>query len=104
MMALQIRITRTDTRGNIWGANQRIRTDEAIRVGTINGAHASYEEKIKGSITARKLADLVVLGRDPLKENPSTLFLFPSNAPWLAAIGPSSRKTTRVVRLTIGGT
>lgn len=51
--------------------------DEAIRVGTINGAHASYEEKIKGSITAGKLADLVVLGRDPLKENPSALVSIP---------------------------
>jgi predicted amidohydrolase YtcJ len=77
MMALQSEVTRTDTRGNIWGANQRIRVEEAIRVGTINGAHASYEEKIKGSITARKLADLVVLGRDPLKENPSTLISIP---------------------------
>ena len=77
MMALQSEVTRTDTKGNIWGANQRIRVDEAIRVGTINGAHASYEEKIKGSITAGKLADLVVLGRDPLKENPSTLISIP---------------------------
>jgi predicted amidohydrolase YtcJ len=77
MMALQSEVTRTDTKGNVWGANQRIRVDEAIRVGTINGAHASYEEKIKGSITAGKLADLVVLGRDPLKENPSTLNSIP---------------------------
>jgi predicted amidohydrolase YtcJ len=77
MMALQSEVTRTDTNGNVWGANQRIRVDEAIRVGTINGAHASYEEKIKGSITAGKLADLVVLGRDPLKENPSALVSIP---------------------------
>jgi len=77
MMALQSQVTRTDTKGNVWGANQRITLEEAIRVGTINGAHASYEEKIKGSITAGKLADLVVLGRDPFKEDPSSLVTIP---------------------------
>ena len=73
MMALQSEVTRTDTKGNVWGPKQRITVEEAIRVGTINGAFASYEETSKGSIEAGKLADLVVLGRDPFKEDPSTL-------------------------------
>jgi predicted amidohydrolase YtcJ len=77
MMALQSEVTRTDTKGNVWGPKQRITVEEAIRVGTLNGAYASYEENIKGSIEAGKLADLVVLGRDPLKENPSTLVTIP---------------------------
>ena len=65
MMALTSMITRTDLRGTAWGANQRVTFDEAMRVLTMNGAYASYEERIKGSLTAGKLADLVVLGRDP---------------------------------------
>jgi predicted amidohydrolase YtcJ len=77
MMALQSEVTRTDTKGNVWGPKQRITIEEAIRVGTLNGAYVSYEEKIKGSIEAGKLADLVVLGRDPLRENPSTLITIP---------------------------
>jgi len=77
MMALQSEVTRTDTRGNVWGPQQKISVGEAIRVGTINGAYASYEENLKGSIETGKLADLVVLGRDPLKENPSTLVTIP---------------------------
>jgi predicted amidohydrolase YtcJ len=65
MMALTSMITRTDIRGTTWGANQRITFNEALRVLTVNGAHASYEERLKGSLTAGKVADLVVLGRDP---------------------------------------
>ena len=77
MMALQSEVTRTDMNGHVWGANQRISVEEAIYVGTMNGAYASYEENLKGSIEPGKLADLVVLGRDPFKENPSTLVTIP---------------------------
>ena len=77
MMALQSEVTRTDMNGNVWGASQRISVEEAIRVGTINGAQASYEEGLKGSIEPGKLADLVVLGRDPFHEDPSKLVDIP---------------------------
>jgi len=77
MMFLQSAVTRTDTKGNVWGPKQRISIAEALRVGTVNGAHASFEEKLKGSIEVGKLADLVVLGRDPLKENPASLVSIP---------------------------
>jgi predicted amidohydrolase YtcJ len=77
MMALRSEVTRTDSKGNVWGPRQRISVEEAIRVGTINGAYASYEENIKGSIEAGKLADLVVLGRDPFKVDPMELIDIP---------------------------
>src|SRR5690242_1154808 len=77
MMPLQTEVTRTDIRGNVLGPKQKITVEEATRVGKINGAYASYEENIKGSIEVGKLADLEVLGRDPLKENPSTLVTIP---------------------------
>lgn len=77
MMALQSSVTRKDIKGNPWGLEQRVTVEEAIRIGTIHGAYASYEEKRKGSIEAGKYADLVVLGRDPFKEDPSTLVTIP---------------------------
>lgn len=46
-------------------------------VGTINGAYASFEEDLKGSLEPGKLADLVVLGRDPLREPPESLVTIP---------------------------
>jgi predicted amidohydrolase YtcJ len=77
MMFLQSAVTRTDIKGTVWGPRQRITVAEALRVATLHGAHASFEEKHKGSIEAGKLADLTVLGRDPLKEDPSTLVSIP---------------------------
>ncbi len=77
MMALQSSVTRRDIKGNAWGLEQRVTVEEAIRIGTRNGAYASYEEKLKGTIEAGKLADLVVLSRDPFAEDPSTLVSIP---------------------------
>ena len=58
-------VTRTGWSGETWGANQRVSVDEALQINTLNGAYASREEAIKGSITAGKLADFVVLADDP---------------------------------------
>lgn len=77
MMALQSSVTRTDYRGTTWGASQKITVEEAIKIGTINGAYASFEENIKGSLESGKLADLVVLGRDPLNVDPMELIDIP---------------------------
>jgi predicted amidohydrolase YtcJ len=73
MLSLQSMVTRTDWSGKTWGANQRITVEEALRVLTIHGAYASYEEKIKGSIEAGKLADLAVLSDDPFTTDPMEL-------------------------------
>lgn len=77
MMALQSMVTRTDARGTPWGLEQRVTVEEALRVGTLHGAYASFEERLKGSIEPGKLADLVVLGRDPLREDPFSLITIP---------------------------
>ena len=65
LMGIQGMVTRRGWDGKVWGANQRISVSEAIAVNTYNGAWASGEEAIKGSITAGKLADYVVLADDP---------------------------------------
>lgn len=77
MMALTSMLTRTDIRGTTWGASQRITFDEALRVLTVNGAYASYDEGVKGSLQVGTFADLVVLGRDPRRVPPSEIVNVP---------------------------
>jgi predicted amidohydrolase YtcJ len=73
LMGIQGMVTRTGWDGTTWGANQRVTVDEAIRINTLNGAYCSGEEAIKGSITAGKLADFVVLADDPHAVKPDTI-------------------------------
>jgi predicted amidohydrolase YtcJ len=65
LMALQSMVTRKDFAGRVWGPNQRVTLDEALRICTLGGAYASYEENVKGSIAAGTLADFVMLDKDP---------------------------------------
>ncbi len=85
LMAIQSMVTRKDFEGRIWGPNQRVTVDESLRIGTINGAHASFEEDTKGSITAGKLADFVILAEDPHDVDPDHI------------------KEIKVVRTVVGG-
>ena len=73
MMGIQSMVTRTDMQGREWGASQKISVQEALRICTINGAHAAFEEGSKGSITAGKLADYVILSDDPHTTDPFSI-------------------------------
>ncbi len=70
MLWLRSEVTRTDASGHSWGANQRITVEEAIRCSTVNGAYASFEENIKGTLEPGQLADLVVWDQDLMTIDP----------------------------------
>jgi predicted amidohydrolase YtcJ len=86
LMGIQGMVTRTGWDGTTWGANQRVTVDEAIKINTINGAYASKEETIKGSISVGKLADFVVLADDP------------------HIVAKDKIKDIKIVRTVVGGT
>jgi len=85
LMGIQGMVTRTGWDGKTWGANQRVSVDEALQINTLNGAYASFEENIKGSITPRKLADFVVLSDD------------------LHTVDKEKIKDIKIVRTVVGG-
>jgi predicted amidohydrolase YtcJ len=60
-------ITRRLPDGSTFFPEQRLTREEALQSYTINNAYAAFEEKIKGSLTPGKLADIVVLSKDILE-------------------------------------
>jgi predicted amidohydrolase YtcJ len=57
-------ITRKNKEGNVVGEQEKITREEALRIATLNNAYVTFEEDVKGSIEAGKLADFVVLSAD----------------------------------------
>ena len=53
--------------GKVLGENQKIQALAALEAVTKNGAYQYFEEDIKGTIKEGKLADLVILDKNPLK-------------------------------------
>ncbi|HYE82284.1 MAG TPA: amidohydrolase family protein [Clostridia bacterium] len=63
-------VTRMDRDGNPaggWYPEEKMTREEAVKAFTIWAAEGQFEEKLKGSLEAGKLADFVVLDRDPMQ-------------------------------------
>src|SRR5699024_951730 len=67
MRGIHASLTRQSQSGQVIGENQKITLLEAIRMYTINGAYASFEEEVKGSLEKGKLADLILFDRSLIK-------------------------------------
>lgn len=68
-----------------WFPEERLDAEAALRAYTINNAYAAGEEDLKGTLETGKLADLVVLDRDPIE------------------VGPEAIKDIRVLVTMVGG-
>ncbi|MEG2194560.1 MAG: amidohydrolase [Terrisporobacter sp.] len=62
-----IAVNRKMKDGQVLGADEKIPPLAALQAVTINAAYQYFEEDIKGSIKENKLADLVILDKNPLK-------------------------------------
>jgi len=56
-----------------WVPEQKISVEESVRAYTLGSAYAEFQENVKGSVTAGKLADLVLLSRDIFKIDPNEI-------------------------------
>jgi hypothetical protein len=65
LMGIYGGVTRKTSSGKILNQTERLDVNQMLALYTINAAYASHEEKIKGSITPGKLADLVILSKNP---------------------------------------
>jgi predicted amidohydrolase YtcJ len=76
MLGFYASITRQDPSGNPpngWQPDQRLSRDEMLKSFTIHAAFAAHAEKDMGSLTAGKLADLVVLSKDVMQVAPKEI-------------------------------
>jgi len=73
MVVVWTAVNRVSRGGEVIGPDQRVTPIEALKAITINAAHQYFEEKSKGSLEPGKLADLVILDKNPLKVDPMTI-------------------------------
>jgi predicted amidohydrolase YtcJ len=70
---IHLLVTRMNARGQVNDPREKLSVTDALRVYTLFGAYAGFEEKTKGSLEVGKLADLVVLSADVMTVEPSRL-------------------------------
>jgi hypothetical protein len=88
LRGIHVAVTRTTPRGTPpggWYPEGRISVEAALRHYTRDGAYASFDEEVRGTLTAGKLADFVVLSKDIL------------------TVPPAEILTTKVLRTVMGG-
>jgi predicted amidohydrolase YtcJ len=73
MMILWTTVNRVSRTGTVMGLDEKLTPYEALKSITIWGAEQFFEEEKKGTLTVGKLADMVVLDKNPLKVDPMTL-------------------------------
>ncbi|MEW5976850.1 MAG: amidohydrolase [Acidobacteriota bacterium] len=56
-----------------WVPHEKVSVEQALRCYTVNNAYAAFEEHLKGSLEAGKLADLIVLDRDLFRIPPEAI-------------------------------
>ena len=76
MDTLYVGVNRCDYAGypeEGWMPEQKLTVEQMLCGYTRNGAYASFEEAVKGTLEEGKLADFVVLSQDPLQSDPRKL-------------------------------
>ena len=73
MFMLWSAVNRISRSGEVIGIDQRVTPYEGLQAMTINVAHQYQEQESKGSIKKGKLADLVILDKNPLKVDPNDI-------------------------------
>lgn len=66
MVGIYAAVTRRGMTGTIYGPDEAISREDAIRAYTATGAYLNFEEDLKGSLEPGKFADMIVLGEDIL--------------------------------------
>lgn len=83
MVGIYAAVTRKGMSGRVFGSGEALSVREALVGYTRNAAFFTSEESMKGTIEVGKLADFVVLARDPEAIDPAELLNLPVQQTWL---------------------
>ncbi len=71
--AIRYAVLRETSEGEILNKDERISVYQAVSMYTKNAAYCAHEETVKGTISAGKLADFIVIDRDIFKISPDKI-------------------------------
>lgn len=83
LVGIYAAVTRKGMTGTIYGLDEAITMAEAIRGYTALGAYLNFEEEIKGTLEAGKLADMVLLSEDLLTIDPERIMDVEVEKTWI---------------------
>jgi predicted amidohydrolase YtcJ len=70
-------VTRKGFQNRVYGPEEAVSVEQAIRLHTLEPAYLTFQEERKGSIEVGKLADMVILGEDILAVDPDRIRTIP---------------------------
>ncbi len=73
MVGIYAAVTRRGMSGTVYGPDEAISMEEALRAYTATGAFLNFEEEVKGSLETGKFADMIVLSEDILSIDPDRI-------------------------------
>ena len=83
LVGIYAAVTRKGMTGTVYGLDEAITMEEAIRGYTALGAYLNFEEGIKGTLEAGKLADMVLLSEDLLTIDPERIMGVTVEKTWI---------------------
>jgi predicted amidohydrolase YtcJ len=83
LVGIYAAVTRKGMTGTVYGLDEAITMAEAIRAYTALGAYLNFEEEIKGTLEAGKLADMVLLSEDLLTIDPERIMGVAVEKTWI---------------------
>lgn len=73
LLGMAFAVTRRTKNGSVIDKDESVSVRESIKIHSVNGAYASFEEDVKGTLEEGKLADLAILSENPLTVEPEQL-------------------------------
>ena len=69
--------------GTVYGADEAITMEEAIRAYTALGAYLNFEEEKKGTLEVGKFADMILMSEDLLSIDPERIMEVDVEKTWI---------------------